>query len=79
MKYMVSSQEKIHNYPLYYVHTDLDSFILFNDVEIEVLFGNNIDTLENIVQLEQLDPPPKLFWNMSFYEGYSKESYGAGV
>jgi len=28
MKYMVGSQEKPHNYPLYSVHSDLDSFIL---------------------------------------------------
>ena len=34
MKYMVSSQEKPHNYPLYYVHSDLDSFILYNDEDI---------------------------------------------
>jgi hypothetical protein len=31
MKYMVSSQEKPHNYPLYSAHSDLDSFILYND------------------------------------------------
>ena len=31
MKYMVSSQEKPHNYPLYSTHSDLDSFILYND------------------------------------------------
>lgn len=31
MKYMVSSQERLDNYPLYPVHTDLDSFILYND------------------------------------------------
>jgi hypothetical protein len=29
MKYMVSSQEKPHNYPLYSAHSDLDSFILY--------------------------------------------------
>ena len=28
---MVSSQEKSENSPLYYVHTELDSFILCND------------------------------------------------
>jgi hypothetical protein len=28
---MVSSQEKLHNYPLYSAHSDLDSFILYND------------------------------------------------
>ena len=31
MKYMVSSQEKLHNYPLYSAHSDLDLFILYND------------------------------------------------
>ena len=27
MKYMVKSQEKPHNYPLYSIHSDLDSFV----------------------------------------------------
>ena len=31
MKYMVSNQERPENSPLYSIHTDLDSFILFND------------------------------------------------
>ena len=31
MKYMVSSQEKPEKSPLYSIHTDLDSFILYND------------------------------------------------
>ena len=35
MKYMVSSQEKPHNYPLYYVHSYLDSSILYNDGDID--------------------------------------------
>ena len=30
MKYMVSSQERPENSPIYSIHTDLDSFILFN-------------------------------------------------
>ena len=34
MKYMVSSQEKPYNYPLYFVHSDLESFILYNDEDI---------------------------------------------
>jgi hypothetical protein len=43
MKYMVSSQEKLHNYPLYSTHSNLDSFILYNDG----------DTEEQITQLEE--------------------------
>jgi hypothetical protein len=35
MKYMVSSEEKMHKYPLYFVHSDLDSFILYNDGDVE--------------------------------------------
>ena len=31
MKYMVSSQEKPQNFPIYSIHTDMDSFILFNN------------------------------------------------
>ena len=31
MKYMVSSQERPEKSPLYSIHTNLDSFILYND------------------------------------------------
>ena len=31
MKYMVSSEEKLQNFPIYAVHSDIDSYILFND------------------------------------------------
>jgi len=31
MKYVVSSEEKPQNFPLYSIHTDMDSFIVFND------------------------------------------------
>jgi hypothetical protein len=34
MKYMASSQDKTYNYPLYSIHSDLDSFILYNDGDI---------------------------------------------
>ena len=30
IKYVVSSQEKPQNFPIYYIHSDMDSFILFN-------------------------------------------------
>jgi hypothetical protein len=43
MKYMVTSQEKPHNYPLYSAHSDLDSFILYNDGDMG----------EQIIQLEE--------------------------
>lgn len=30
MKYVVSSEEKPQNFPIYFIHSDMDSFILFN-------------------------------------------------
>jgi len=35
MKYIVSGQDKPNNYPLYYVHSYMDSFILDNDICLE--------------------------------------------
>ena len=31
MKYMVSSQDRPNNTPLYSIHSDIDSFILYNE------------------------------------------------
>ncbi|MCY6488431.1 hypothetical protein, partial [Actinobacillus pleuropneumoniae] len=30
MKYILSSQERSQNFPIYSVHSDMDSFILYN-------------------------------------------------
>ena len=35
MKFLVSSPKKPKNSPLYFVHTDLESFILCNDESLE--------------------------------------------
>jgi hypothetical protein len=90
MKYMVSIQENPHNYPLYFAHSNLDSFILYNDGDLE----------EQIAQLEDDAPNPKDakaavevknpmveeneefpvdFWSMDFDVVVSKEGVGAGV
>jgi len=42
MKYVVSSQERPQNFPIYSVHFDIDSFILYNDE------NNQEDTSSNI-------------------------------
>jgi hypothetical protein len=89
MKYMVSSQEKPNNYPLYSAHSDLHFFILYN----------NGDTGEQIIQLEEdtsgLDEGQEVveakrqknviseelladFWSMDFDGAVSKEGVGAG-
>ena len=35
MKYMVSNQDRPDNTPLYSIHLDLDSFILYNEEDID--------------------------------------------
>ena len=41
MKYMVSSQDRPNNTPLYYIHSNLDSFILYNEDEINEQVNEN--------------------------------------
>jgi FtsZ-interacting cell division protein YlmF len=50
MKYMVRSQEKPDNSPLYYFHTDLDSFILYN---VENVNEQVVENEKTIVEEEE--------------------------
>jgi ribonuclease HI len=90
MKYMVSSQEKPHNYPLYSAHSDLDSFILYNDGDTgeqdtqlvedtssqdEGQESIEVAKMKNVIT-EEL---PADFWSMDFDGAVSKEGAGAGV
>jgi hypothetical protein len=90
MKYMVNSQEKPHNYPLYSVHFDMDSFILYNDgdlvIQIEKLEDNASRLEESKETLEErkmvttkTDELEENFWSMDFDGVVSKEGVGAGV
>ena len=54
MKCMASSLEKLENSPLYSVHTDLDSFILYNDESIDKLELEDRD-LKNRVEPTDLN------------------------
>jgi hypothetical protein len=90
MKYMVSSQEKPHNYPLYSAHSDLDSFILYNDGATE---EQDNQLMENVasqdegpesgdatkIENEITEDFPADFWSMDFDGAVSKEGAGAGV
>jgi len=57
MKYVVSSQEKPQNFPIYSMHSNMDSFILYNaeicpktdDKVLEAAQGTNINE-ESIAQ-----------------------------
>jgi ribonuclease HI len=90
MKYMVNSQEKPHNYPLYSAHSDLDSFILYNDNDMgeqiaqleEDTFDLNEDqetTEEKGKKLVISEEFPADFWSMEFDGAVSKEGAGVGV
>ena len=90
MKYMVSSQEKPHNYPLYSAHSDLDSFILYHDshTEEQDTQMTEEDTNRNEstergeatkIENEIADDFPAEFWSMDFDGAVSKEGAGAGV
>jgi ribonuclease HI len=90
MKYMVSSQEKPHNYPLYSAHSDLDSFILYNDGDTgEKITQLGEDTSgpdegQEIIEVERkknviTKELPADFWSIDFDGAVSKEGVGAGV
>jgi hypothetical protein len=83
MKYMVSSQEKPHNYPLYSAHSDLDSFILYNDGDTkkrDTQLIENVDSQdespESGVTAKMKDEIPEEFpadfWSMDFDGAMSK-------
>ena len=90
MKYMVSSQEKPHNYPLYSAHSDLDSFILYNDGdtgEQDTQLGEDASSPDEgqvIIEVERMknmiiEELPADIWSMDFDGAVSKEGAGAGV
>jgi ribonuclease HI len=90
MKYMVSSQEKPHNYPLYSVHSDLDSFILYYDgdtgeQDTQVMEDTSSqDEGQEIIEVARMknvitEELPADFWSMDFDGAVSKEGAGAGV
>jgi hypothetical protein len=90
MKYMVSSQEKPHNYPLYSAHSYMDSFILYNDGDLEEQIAQLEDDAPNpkddktIVEVknpmvEENEEFPADFWSMDFDGPVSKEGAGAEV
>ena len=71
MKFLVSSPEKPENSPLYSVHTDLDSFILYNDPSLGEPTSENRNTNNNI---EPMD-----FNIMATLEEYDEENHGQGT
>jgi hypothetical protein len=90
MKYMVNSQDKPHNYPLYSVHSDLDSFILYKDGEMECQIAQLEDDVYNMEERKATpeedktvkiknDEPIEPMWSLYFDGVVSKEGSRAGV
>jgi len=42
MKYVVSSQDRPQNFPIYSMHSNIDSFILYNAKQTKQITSNNI-------------------------------------
>jgi hypothetical protein len=89
MKYMVSSQEKPHNYPLYSTHFELDSFILYNDGDMEEKnpqLGEDTssqDEGQEMIEVARMknvitEELPTDFWSMDFDGAVRKEGAGVG-
>ena len=58
MKYMITSKEKPINHPVNYVHTDLESFVLFadsfNDLDSQLVHAEDIPEItENFREVLQ--------------------------
>ena len=68
MKFLVSSPKKPENSPLYSVHTDLDSFILYND--------QSLGELESECRNTSKDTEPMDFSIMATLEEYDEENHG---
>lgn len=43
MKYMVSSQDRPQNFPIYSIHLDIDSFMLYNANKTQETLLDSID------------------------------------
>ena len=76
MKYMVSSEEKPQNFPIYSMHSDMDSFILYNaesdKKEITAKYIKyKIADRENIFH--------ESVWHLEFDGSVNKLGVGAGV
>lgn len=74
MKFMVSSQENSENSPLYSVHTDLDSFNIYNDEkfdELELESEKSPNITRNIGGEDRKGEDLKQF---SKFENYNKQN-----
>ena len=74
MKFMVSSQEKSENSPLYSVHIDLDSFILYNDESFDELELESEKSPNITKNMEGRDRKGEDLKKFAKSENYSKQN-----
>jgi hypothetical protein len=90
MKYMVSSQDKPQNYPLYSTHSNLVLFILYTDgdtEEHETMVMEDTSSRDEGPEIREVakmknvitEELPTDFWSMDFDRAVSKEGAGVGV
>lgn len=84
MKYMVRSKERLNNHPIYLVHSDMESFILYHNLCLEE-DSKNKDNIseENDGKLQgtqsKHNEDEEGLWNMDFDGVASKEGARASV
>ena len=92
MKYMVSNRDKPNNTPIYSIHSNLDSFILYNEGDIHKQIKENKDTSKPLLSEEIDDQSPKepkkqlsimykeeTLWSINFDGSCGKTGSGAGI
>ena len=83
MKFMVTTQDRPNNYPIYSIHSDLDSFILYNDISAQEQVPNHNTPLcltdDGQTLVSEQDNSDEVLWNLSFDGSVSKEGASVGV
>jgi len=83
MKYMVRNQDQPNNYPLYSIHSNMDSFILYNDICLEEEMSDiesQSKKIEDVkLKTEIEDDNDEGLWHMDFDGVVIKEGAGASV
>jgi len=76
MKYMVSSSERPQNYPIYSMHSDMDSFILYNS-------NNGKDKITDVEgkhkEIDSENITHESMWHLDFDGFVNRLGVGVGV
>jgi len=82
MKYMVINQDKTNNYALYFVHSKMDSFILYNDIyleeEVSDMESQSSKTMDVKLNTKTEYDKDQGLWHLDFDITFSQEGEGVG-